>query len=834
MSNTITLRFRGESSDLRRTLGQVGEDLTNFNSSTTLVAAGMAAVTAAVAAAPMIIGGALTSVVGLFGGIGIAAQLQNEKIKTAYKDLGKWLIEQTQGLSAPIGEAMMRIAERVKVVFGNIAPALGRIFQMTAPYVEVLANGIFRLVENAMPGFERAIRSAAPVVNAFHDGLSRLGDALTYFFTKMAENSAAGARGITALFDTINWLIKGLADLLVWLTNDAVALHAIHDAVMGVLPIILELFYQLEKALGPAFKALVPLVLDVARTIAAFLIPIFQALSGPLARVASALATELHPAFLALQQLFVTLNPLFVHIANIIGDLLVGAIRTVGPLLPPLINAFGDLVSHALNFVPPLLQIAQVLLPALEKIVTAVARAVITGLGPAFSALLDVFRTLMPIFSHVVSLIGDLLVSAIHTLAPLLPTLIRFFGDLVATALQLIPPLVRVAEALLPALVTVLNAVMQVVTPLLPILVRLASSFGDLLVAAIQTLTPLLPPLIGAIGEVVRILAESLEPILPIIIQAFKDWAPVLKDIAEKAGVLLVAAVRALAPLLQTLVQAALDLVKALLPVIPPLLEMANNAMPLVAGVIKDVLIPTIKWLVTEFVGLIDYGVKIIQKFGELSVAWRTYWDQIKAAFADANTKIRAGIEAFSQLPEIARRHWDAMYQAIKQKIGEILVDVTAFPGKMLDAILAPVKKFYDAGQSLMGAFADGINSKASAAQDAAGNVVGGTASLFPQSPAKTGPFSGRGYTDERGRILIQDFAKGIMDAAPGLAQVAAAALHGISGIFSGFTGGGGTVSASVPGVGSLQLKVAPGADSALASLLMNMVRTGQLQLMRA
>jgi len=34
--------------------------------------------------------------------------------------------------------------------------------------------------------------------------------------------------------------------------------------------------------------------------------------------------------------------------------------------------------------------------------------------------------------------------------------------------------------------------------------------------------------------------------------------------------------------------------------------------------------------------------------------------------------------------------------------------------------------------------------------------------------------------------------------------------------------------------VGNLELKVAPGADSALASLLMNLVRTGQLQLARA
>jgi hypothetical protein len=34
--------------------------------------------------------------------------------------------------------------------------------------------------------------------------------------------------------------------------------------------------------------------------------------------------------------------------------------------------------------------------------------------------------------------------------------------------------------------------------------------------------------------------------------------------------------------------------------------------------------------------------------------------------------------------------------------------------------------------------------------------------------------------------------------------------------------------------MGGLELKVAPGADSALSSMLMNLVRTGQLQLARA
>ena len=186
-----------------------------------------------------------------------------------------------------------------------------------------------------------------------------------------------------------------------------------------------------------------------------------------------------------------------------------------------------------------------------------------------------------------------------------------------------------------------------------------------------------------------------------------------------------------------------------------------------------------------------------------------------------------------AMLPVRIGEYWDQVVQAIKDKIGVILGVVAEFVGHLVEAILAPVKRFYEAGASLMQSFADGINSKASAAQDAAGNVVGGTAALFPQSPAKRGPFAGSGYTDVRGRKLIEDFGRGIMDAAPNLSRIAEQVMHGLS--ISGFTGpggsGGGTISAAG---GTMQLQVAPGVDSALSSLLMNLVRAGQLQLQRA
>jgi phage-related protein len=540
------------------------------------------------------------------------------------------------------------------------------------------------------------------------------------------------------------------------------------------------------------------------------------------------------------------------------------------------------------------------------------------ALGPAFAAL-------EPSVMRIVTALGDGLLRIVQSLAPYVGTLGSSIADLLTAAL----------DALLP--------VVEAVVPLL-------AQFGGVL---IDSVTPIVRELGPVLREVVTALVEGLQPVIPVVAQAFRDMTPVMLQIAREAGPLLAEIIRTLAPLFLALVQAALDLTQSLLPVIPPLLEMANNAMPLLKGVIQDVLIPVIKWLVEEFKGLIDYGTKVAENFADLSKRWRTYWEEIKAAFADANDKIRAGIEAFASLPETARKHWDAMYQAIKDRIGAIVTEAQAFPGKVtgaigdmttalvdkgrafingfwdgakaiiesvldwfrrlptmiLDAIGDTSKTLYHSGQSMIDGFNQGIESKREAAKAAGIDAVGATESVFPQSPPPEGPFAGLGWTFYRGQSLIDGFIEGIRAAAPKLYNAVTSVLSQVQsgmGDLSGgvqellnhlaeggqvfedlsfkgmsdslakvndqladmfyaafpgqqanvktlsdwakkqfgliqtedlswvkpsFYGGGG---AAPTGGSPIQLQVAPGADSALASMLMNLVRTGQLQLQRA
>jgi len=491
------------------------------------------------------------------------------------------------------------------------------------------------------------------------------------------------------------------------------------------------------------------------------------------------------------------------------------------------------------------------------------------GAVKGMDALFKLTRDLLVYLGHLVGQLANSLGPAFAALEPSIMVVVRALGEGLLSIVQTLAPYVgTLGRSIAEFLTAALDAAIPVVNAILPLL----AEFGGMLM---DSVTPILRELGPVLAEVVRELADGLRPVIPVVAAAFREMTPTILEIARDAGPLLAEIIRVLAPLFLELVSGALDLTNALLPVIPPLLEMANNAMPLVAGVIKDVLIPVIKWLVTEFVGLIDYGVKIAESFADLSVRWRTYWDEIKAAFADADAKIRAGIEGFASLGETARRHWDAMYQAIKGKIEEIVAWAADFPRRIIDAIMAYVQRFYDAGASLIQGFADGIASKAETAKEAGIVTVQGVDAVFPQSPPPEGPFAGSGWTYYRGQSLIDGFVEGVRAAAPQLyaqitsvvgqaqglmAAVGEVAQRVMSGgqIFEDFSYQGMSanlaryndmISKAVQGakvnwdprtgsgsasMGGLELKVAPGADSALSSMLMNLVRTGQLQLARA
>jgi tape measure domain-containing protein len=111
-----------------------------------------------------------------------------------------------------------------------------------------------------------------------------------------------------------------------------------------------------------------------------------------------------------------------------------------------------------------------------------------------------------------------------------------------------------------------------------------------------------------------------------------------------------------------------------------------------------------------------------------------------------------------------------------------------------------------DSGKSLIQGFITGIQSMVQVAKDAVNNVLTKIREFFPFSPAKTGPFSGSGWTLFSGRSLVDGLADGMGERiarlrAQALAVTEAAAVGGSVTIGAAATGGSSVGSA--PGASS-------------------------------
>ena len=115
-----------------------------------------------------------------------------------------------------------------------------------------------------------------------------------------------------------------------------------------------------------------------------------------------------------------------------------------------------------------------------------------------------------------------------------------------------------------------------------------------------------------------------------------------------------------------------------------------------------------------------------------------------------------------STLRERANSGMDAFKSALTTKINQALVTVRAIPGYMKSALGNLANTLRGSGSSLIQGFIDGIRAKLGAIASAAREAVATARSYFPFSPAKEGPFSGRGYTTYSGAALIDGFVSGI------------------------------------------------------------------------
>lgn len=112
---------------------------------------------------------------------------------------------------------------------------------------------------------------------------------------------------------------------------------------------------------------------------------------------------------------------------------------------------------------------------------------------------------------------------------------------------------------------------------------------------------------------------------------------------------------------------------------------------------------------------------------------------------------------------------------------GKAAEAASTFGSNLINGLMGIVGQAQSAGSAIVQGLIDGIMGMIGAAGDAIGSVVDRIASFLPHSPAKRGPFSGKGWTPYSGRAIVHGLAEGIAELADEPANAMASVMEGIS-----------------------------------------------------
>lgn len=571
---------------------------------------------------------------------------------------------------------------------------------------------------------------------------------------KAAEAAGGGGlQGLAAAFDAINKAVNG-------------------PLMQGALTTVFEGAFAGMKNLTPglsslagAFEQLAPTIsrsMEKAGAVVSILLDgIAQALRNP------AIADGVNKMFDGLVKAAIELAPAFSAAAPAVGALL-GAIGEILPIMAPLVTqivqglapAFADFKSSLAPVVEVLAkglsEALKIILPVVADVVKALAEFMRNNpqLAATILAVVGALAPLAPIIGTVVSIVG-IIASVIGAILPVIGAVAGVLAGLSAPVLAVVAGIGLLVAAFVTALASsepfrnslaqifqgLVTMVQPIIAAVIPVLVQIGQAFIGMVTTVIGALVPLVTTIVEIAAQIISFLA----PIVAFLIQTFSPAFEFIgKTVSDIFG------------FIGKVISDAINIITGILNVFLSALrgdwEGAWNGL---LNVLKGIL----DFIVNTITGAFDVVMHIFENLAKMLVdIWNNLWGGIGDFVVGA---------------------WNGITKTISDGVGSAVDFVKSMPGKIKDGLGNLGGLLLDSGKALIGGFIDGIKSMIGGAKDAVGGVLKAIGDFFPHSPAKVGPFSGRGYTTHSGKALIGDFAGAIRAGRDEVADAAGYALGG-------------------------------------------------------
>jgi len=124
---------------------------------------------------------------------------------------------------------------------------------------------------------------------------------------------------------------------------------------------------------------------------------------------------------------------------------------------------------------------------------------------------------------------------------------------------------------------------------------------------------------------------------------------------------------------------------------------------------------------------------------------------------------------------------WDAVREWARQKLEDFISFVRSIPGRVMSLFSDAGSWLLNAGRSIIQGLWNGISSMVGWIKDKVSGVLGSIRNLLPFSPAREGPFSGKGWVLYSGLAIGEALGQGIIQSgatAVGAARRVLGAVH--------------------------------------------------------
>ena len=725
----------------------------------------------------------------------------------------------------------------------------------------VAVGGMSQMFQPLHQAFETASQGAAP----FAEAMVRLGAVGGEYLPQMAQ----GFTNVSNAF--LSWVTEAQAtgQINALIDQGIANIKALGSILLNVVGIMAAVANAAQNAGGGGLQ-----------TMAGALGQINAALSGPLLQGAlTSIFTGAFGAMHALEPAVKALSDAFVVLAPTISDAMVKAGTAVSDVVQGIAQALQDpaISTGITQLFDGIVQAAKLLAPAFA------------AAAPSIGALMGAVGEMLPIIANLVSQVVQGLSPAFAEFKGSLGGVAQALGAGLSEALKIVLPVIsniisKVAEFMAqnPQVVASILAVLGAIGPLTPIIGTVVSVVGTIISVVSSAMSTF-----GAWGAVLNVLGVSMGGVLApaglivgivgLIVAAFvnlvatsEPFRAMLISIGQNLVALGASIISAVLPGLQAMVSGFMSAVSTIIAALQPFIVAVVGLAAQVIGALT----PIIQWVLSKLApvftemgkivgdtfqtiaGVIGGAVGVITGIiNALSAALRGDWgamwaylnQAVAVAWATITNLVNTGIQAvravivgvvsvissvwsglWDTVKNLASSAWSGITGAVSNGVGTVANVVKSLPGRILGAIGNLGHLLRDSGAAMIRGLADGIRNGIGAAVNAAKGVVGEVRKFFPFSPAKKGPFSGRGYTTYSGRALVGDFARSI---AAGRDQVADATSYALSGADFTATAGFEMVGTPAPATIEAQAQGATTRDDEVAALLAQLAGTlGRLQ----